>query len=102
MQGTERFHESLLCNVLGLGRIVHVTHDQLQHLVLVSQDQQIERRALAALDSFDQFEITLLDTHARSQTGGLTTPPVAIDRRSWEKFDDSRAGRLINVNLRTG
>jgi hypothetical protein len=32
--------------------------------VLVSQDQQIERRALTALDSFDQFEVTFLDAHA--------------------------------------
>jgi hypothetical protein len=32
--------------------------------VLVSQDQQIKRSALAALDFFDQFEVTLLDAHA--------------------------------------
>jgi hypothetical protein len=32
--------------------------------VLVSQDQQIERRALAALDSLDQFEVTVFNTHA--------------------------------------
>jgi hypothetical protein len=31
--------------------------------VLVSQDQQIERRALAALDSLNQFEVTLFDAH---------------------------------------
>jgi hypothetical protein len=37
---------------------VHISHDQLQHLVLVSQDQQIERRPLAALDPLDQFEVT--------------------------------------------
>jgi hypothetical protein len=52
-----------LGNVLGLGCIVNVTHDQLQHLVLVSQDQQIERRALTPLDSLDQLEITVLDAH---------------------------------------
>jgi hypothetical protein len=31
--------------------------------VLVSQDQQIERRALAALDPLDQFEVTLFNAH---------------------------------------
>jgi hypothetical protein len=31
--------------------------------VLVSQDQQIESRALAVLDFFDQLEITFLDGH---------------------------------------
>jgi len=55
LQRPIRLHECLLCNVFGLGRIVHVTHDQLQHLVLVSQDQQIERRALAALDPLDSL-----------------------------------------------
>ena len=39
LQGTVGLHERLLCNVLRLGCIVHVSHDQLQHLVLVSQDQ---------------------------------------------------------------
>jgi hypothetical protein len=43
---------------------VDVTHDQLQHLVLVSQDQQIERCALTTLDPLDQFEVTLFNRHS--------------------------------------
>ena len=80
------FDKSLLCNVLRLARIVHVTHYQLQHLVLVSQNQQIEGRPFAALDSFHQLEVAFLDTHQAK--------PVAIDRGSREKFDNSGAGRL--------
>jgi hypothetical protein len=63
MQGSERFNECLLGDIFSFRRIVHVPHDQLQHLVLVSQDQQIERRALTALDSLHEFQITLFDTH---------------------------------------
>ena len=39
LEGAIGFDERLLCNVFGFGCIVHITHDQLQHLVLVSQDQ---------------------------------------------------------------
>src|SRR5208283_2471398 len=90
-----------LCNVFRLGCIVHVTHDQLQHLVLVSQDQQIERCALTPLDSLHQFEVTVLNTHSRTQTGELTAQPVAIDRRAGEKFDNSLASSTASVTLRT-
>jgi hypothetical protein len=65
---------------------VHVTHDQLQHLVLVSKDQQIERRPLTPLDALDQFKVALLNGHLRAPTSGRANQPVAVDRPAKEKF----------------
>jgi hypothetical protein len=69
--------------------------------VLVPQDQQIERSALTALDALDQLEVALFNAHRPTQTGKLSSQPVAIDRLLGEKFDGSRIVSTINVTWRT-
>ena len=54
---TIRFQKRFLRNVEGFGRVTNVSHDELDDLVLVLDDQQIERRSVALLHASDQREV---------------------------------------------
>ena len=54
---TIRLQKRFLRNVKGFGRVTNVSHDELDDLVLVLDDQQIERRSVALLHASDQREV---------------------------------------------
>ena len=66
-QRAVRLDEGLLGNVLGFGRIAYISHDQLDHFVLVLEHQRIERPLVAALYAANQAEITRIGAHVRAR-----------------------------------
>jgi hypothetical protein len=52
-----RLQKRLLRHVQGFGRIANVSHDELDDLVLVFDDQQIERRSVALLHASNQRKV---------------------------------------------
>src|SRR5207237_6962217 len=62
-QGTVGLDESLLGDILGFGRIAHITHDQLDEFVLVLEHQRIKRSLVAALYAANQAEIAHIGAH---------------------------------------
>ena len=58
-----RLEESLLGNVQSLIRVPHITHHQIDDLVLVLEHQQIESTLVALLDTADQLDIGGFSRH---------------------------------------
>src|SRR2546429_8420502 len=57
--------EGFLSDILRLGWVAHVAHDQLDEFVLVLEHQRIECPLVSALDAAYQAQITRIGAHAR-------------------------------------
>jgi len=62
--------EGFLGDVLGLGWVAYVAHDQLDEFVLVLEHQRIECPLVAALHAAYQAQITCIGAHPLLPDGG--------------------------------